>query len=651
MAMEEMTVGIPELSGEWTALGMVKGDKLDEISHLKWETLDGKEKFSFPLPDIDLPKVDPITFEVIYNRVRTIATEISTALWRTAYSDIFTETRDYGVGVADSEGRGVGEGRVLINHHTFDQVTLQMNLRMHGLDYAEEGDILMSNDNRYSGIHSQEIFLYAPVFHEGERIAWVWVVVHHIDMGGAAPSSYCPAATDLYMEGVRFPPGFKLYERDKLNMNVLRLILTNVRQPVFQRGDIMGQVAGINTGIRRVKELAAKYGVQTVKDVFLNIQYYTRAVVRKSLEDMPDGRYEAEEYLDAGGATVDTDKSFRIRTIFIKKGDRAIVDLTECDDQTRGFANNHPVMVVGAVFCALHCYVCPQANKAYGTMSPVQIITRKGSIMNPDIPKVPNDLSSCAPAPLLHSTILQCCSQANPALATGTWGGELTVNTAWGYDPKTKRDYVTLLQTGCAAGGQATSMADGWPCNTMYSGDLVLPNVEIEEARYRPLLYRGRWATREDVKYGGGGGGKFRGGGSVTYEIECRYAPISFSISTSRYWHSSPGVAGGRPANVVRNELRDAKTGKVKTVYPPKVQAETIQPGERLRVVTAGAGGYGPPLDRDIDLVVKDIRNGWYGVKWARDVYGVMLDRKTFKVNIDATRKLRAAKNAELGEQ
>ena len=217
---------------------------------------DNKEKFIHPLFHRESPKVNPIDFEIIKNRLNTIANEMGAAVHSAAHSLIFSEAQDFACALFDCEGHLVGMGEFMPGLQGAMQNNLDGIIGAEGWEVFKEGDILMSNDPLYGACHPPDLVLFHPIYLEQELIGIAGCTVHHIDMGGAAPSSWYPLATDLYQEGIRFPPGTKLYKEGMLRKDILNIFLTNVRVPDTQRGDLMAQVAGCHLGARRLCELA-----------------------------------------------------------------------------------------------------------------------------------------------------------------------------------------------------------------------------------------------------------------------------------------------------------------------------------------------------------------------------------------------------------
>src|SRR3990170_7996540 len=165
-----------------------------------------RERFYRALHHDIIPEVDPITLEIIRNRLETMANEMGAVVHATAHSPVFAETKDFSCAMFDYEGHLIALGQFMPGHQGNMQNTIDNLIEAVGWDNINEGDIFMTNDALYGGCHPPDLMLFRPVFYKGERIGLVCSLVHHIDMGGMATSSYCPQATELYQEGIRFPP-------------------------------------------------------------------------------------------------------------------------------------------------------------------------------------------------------------------------------------------------------------------------------------------------------------------------------------------------------------------------------------------------------------------------------------------------------------
>ncbi|MBI4318556.1 MAG: hydantoinase B/oxoprolinase family protein [Chloroflexi bacterium] len=601
------------------------------------DTIDGKiDRVTASLSHQEVSHVDPVTFEIIKNRTNAIVAEMGLSVLRTAHSVLFAESKDFSCAVFDAEGHLVGMAEYLPAHQGQMQSTLDGVIRAVGIEGFKEGDVFMTNDALHGGCHPQDLTVFAPIYWQGTLIGIAGCIVHHVDMGGMAPSSYCPEATELFQEGIRFPPTTKLFEQGRLRQDILNIFLANIRTPVPQKGDLMAQVAGCHTAIRRVLEMVEKYGIDAVRDTFLMVQHYSERRTREMFEALPDGEFETVDYLDGDGIV---DRSYKIRCAMTIEGGRATFDLTGSDEQAKGFVNSYLGGTAASLYVAIMCHLPPDVPKNYGIFAPIEIIAEKGTIVNP-YPIAPLGACTTESGQVITEVARQCLGKADPPLATGCWGGNLGVHLIWGVDSRTNKSYVGLVPEALGVGGGARATMDGWPSSSSVRGaNITIPNVEITEAEY-PILYRHR-RLPADFEKGGGGPGRYRGGASCTYEIEPIGNQLHYSMILGRYRNPPMGVFGGGPGSFSAVTVKNAQTGEVLRSVPTKVLGEVLELGESLEVIPPSGAGYGSPLERDPQMVLEDVRLGYSSIRSARDLYGVVINPDTLEVDLAATAKLR----------
>lgn len=575
---------------------------------------DVKEKFTHPLLLKQIPKTDPVDFEIINNRLNTIANEMGVAMHNAAHSLIFSEAKDFSCCLFDHEGHLVAMGEFLPGHQGGMQHNLDGLLAATGWEVFNEGDILMNNDALYGACHPPDMVLFHPIYLEHELIGIAGSTVHHVDMGGAAPSSYYPLATELYQEGIRFPPGTKLYEAGKLREDILNILLTNVRIPDTQRGDLMAQVASCRLGATRVCQLAQKYGSKLLKNVYIAIQQYAARRIEKLIEQMPDGVYISEDYVDDDGHD---DKSFKVKCSMTVSGSRLTFDFTGTDKQAKGFINSQWGNT------AANCYspimsMDPTCPRCYGATTPVDIIAEKGTLVNAS-PTAPIGACTTEVGQAVHNLVWHCLSQADSIRGSGIWTGSMNAAIFSGIDPRNKK-YIICSLTSPIGGGGARRNLDGWPVAHSKASNMTLPNIEIHET-YWPLIYKYRRIVPER-DFPGSGAGTHTGGLGIEFEVGPVEGPLKLQTRGNHFYYPVAGVFGGFPGHKSRMEIRDAITGKLKRKLRPKGLDYLLEPGQdALYICNTGGGGYGPPSQRDPEKVKKDIIDEFVSLETAKEIY------------------------------
>lgn len=607
------------------------------------ESLDGtREAYirELELTDFEPARVDPVTLEIVKNRLETIANEMGIAMQNTAHTVIFAETKDFSCAIFDHEAHMVATGEFLPAHQAGAQAALDGLIAEVGLESFRDGDIFMCNDAFYGAWHAPDITLYAPIFHSGELVGIVGVVAHHIDIGGMTPAGYAPAATEIYQEGIRFPPT-RLFEHGKLREDILNIFRTNVRLPEQQTGDIMAQVAALHAGKERVLELASKHGAQNFKQYLLAIQANSMKTVRRAIrERLTPGVYEAEDFVDGDGVV---DRSYRVVCRMTVEEEKLTIDFTGTDAMAQGFINSRWGSTSANCFASVFSYLIPQEPKTYGATVPITLVAERGSLVNAT-GSAPVGACTTESGYAIHSAVHLCLAQAFPEMASGVWGGTIAIPLIWGEDPATSEYFITMLQSGQGAGGGARRTLDGWPNATLKGSNVWLPNIEIEE-QLHPIRYSYRRMSRDDEP-GGAGAGRMRGGPGINFDVRPLGTALQFTTVVSRTTHPPAGVYGGEPGGKSRIEVRNVTTGAVR-VLGPKTSDKTLQEDEALHVVVAGGGGYGPPEERVPEAVRADVLDGFVSLERARTVYRVALDPETLEVDDAGTASLRATGEPE----
>ena len=206
---------------------------------------------------------DPIALELFKNAMFSIADEMALTVFRTTYSGVLKDNMDYSTGFADADGKLAAQGLTLPGHLGSVPTAMESIMRHFGDDMAP-GDVFIMNDPFDGGMHLPDIFIFKPLYHEGERLAFACTVCHHTDVGGRVAGSNASDSTEIYAEGLRIAP-MKLYEAGKLNQTIMTFIEKNVRLPVQVFGDLRAQLAACHIAEKQFAELVARYGPEQTK--------------------------------------------------------------------------------------------------------------------------------------------------------------------------------------------------------------------------------------------------------------------------------------------------------------------------------------------------------------------------------------------------
>ncbi len=292
---------------------------------------------------------DPIAFELFKNSLFSIADEMALTITRTTYSGVLKDNMDFSTAFADADGRLVAQGLTLPGHLGSIPTALEATMRHYG-DAIAPGDLFIMNDPFDGGMHLPDIFVFQPLFVEGQRLAFAATVCHHTDVGGRVAGSNASDSTEIYAEGIRIPP-LKMYEAGKRNDTLFALIEKNVRIPVKVFGDLRAQLAACHIAETQFLDLVHKYGVDTVQDYMRGVVDYAERLTRAAIRKLPDGVYSFEDWIDDDG--IDVGVPIRLFVTFTKAGDQLNADWTGTSPQVKGAINNTLSFTKAATYCAV----------------------------------------------------------------------------------------------------------------------------------------------------------------------------------------------------------------------------------------------------------------------------------------------------------
>ena len=557
---------------------------------------------------------DPITLEVIKQELISIPNQIDKNITRTAFSPLISEYKDYSVGIVDPQGLLISQSRGSLAIFVANALgtAVKDGLEVYGADQLDDGDVVISNHAGTLGQHLNNVVMYTPVRigDGGELIGFFCVLVHWMDIGGIAPgSNSAGATTEIYQEGLQLRT-VKLLDKGKRKAEMFRVIQYNTRFPELLTGDIEAQIGGCVMGCRIVTELAEKYGVVTFRAAVESMWDHAEAAARDAIRAAPDGEYRAFSFLDNDGValadTVPIGVSVRIR------GDAVTVDFSEVSAQRLGPLNSgRQGGAVAAARIAMKYLLSPGTPVTEGDFRPLTVAIPGGKFMSASA-EAPHG-SSGDMIPTVVDTILHAMASAFPERAAAAHHGTYGVHTFHGRDLATGKPFVNV-DTLCGGWG-AMAKSDGYgPSRSNVHGDTSNVPIEMLE-RFFPYVLES-YALRRDS----GGAGRFRGGLGVDklYRV---VAPCRINLRIDRTKCPPWGLHGG--AAGMTSEVQIHRTnGCVEHVLKG---THALAVGDRVRVLTAGGGGYGPPLDRALDRVLDDVRFGYVSRDAALGTYGVAI--------------------------
>lgn len=580
--------------------------------------------------------MDPITFSIIRHRLYRVVDEAVITLKHVSGSAITNEGHDLMVSLYRADGSLLMGGVGFLHHLTSAAEACKAIIRRFK-GQIHEGDVYLLNDPYTAALHTSDIYLVAPIHHEGELIAWSACFVHVYDIGAMNPGGFSPDSQDIYTEGIS-SPGLKLVDRGEMRQDVLDTLLNMVRSPEMVMLDMRSMIACNNVARDRMLALIKKYGHATVDEACRTLIEQSEQLLRARLKELPNGEWQSRQYMDVKGQT------HKVVLKMTKQDDELVFDFTGSSPQSPFAINCTKWASLGGLFAPLFPLLCYDITWNEGVIRPIKMIAPEGSVVN-----------CTRPAPISVATVGAIQSVNNAACATigkmlaasekyrneatAVWHANHFAIFMFGRNQRGGEAIGILTETFAGAGG-ARAFADG----VDVGGEIPNPisrmaNVETMENIF-PLRYLFRRRLIDS-----GGPGEMRGGTGMELALVPHDAPdggLHYVVSGKGAKYSmSEGLAGGYPGApnkyvwVHNNELDSNRN-----MDPSFAQRLEDMPGRQediswgvfplmhkdvLYVGWNGGGGYGDPLDRDAEAVRTDVAANVVSANAARDVYGVVL--------------------------
>jgi N-methylhydantoinase B len=538
--------------------------------------------------------VDPITVQILRNRVGSLMDEMHHHFFRSGYSTIVRESRDFSCVILDAKGR-ILVAPPMFFHSTSYKYLVRRIFELYGDDGLIDGDIYLCN-HPYDGNlpHVPDMAVIVPIFHDATLVGFAGSIAHKADIGGTVPGSTFGQATELFQEGIVFPP-IRYYRAGTLNMDVERTIRANSRLPELTLGDLHGQVGACEIGRDRLQQVCTEFGLDVVQESLVAMVEAAGVEFRDALSRLPNGTTEAESFLDSDG--IDFSKPIRMHVRVTVKDGEVEFDFTGSDPQGRGPVNIRLALVEACCFQVLIGLIDPNLRYSDAAFDAVHIKTNKGTVVDPHAP------APCSSYMKTCMTVIDMLMEAfgpvvpgRAAAYSGGSGGGLTVD--WRGEKRIPRGNQYEIY-GSAYGGSASQ--DGASGTTVHLSNIYVTPIEIVETEFPCRV------TRYELIPGSGGDGKFRGGLAMRriYEL---LEPAMVIFRGDRAQRPPRGVAGGKPGRGSRFVLNPGTPDEKEMPITTRVDLDA---GETMLMEAAGGGGYGDPLERDAAARARDEQEGY----------------------------------------
>jgi N-methylhydantoinase B/oxoprolinase/acetone carboxylase alpha subunit len=556
-----------------------------------------------------------VTLSIIHNHLVNICREMGIAMMRTAYSTMFNEGLDFSCVIFNRKGEMIAQAEFCPAQLGAIQFMVGWTIEELGVDSFEPGDVVIHNDPYRGGCHMPEHTVLMPVFFEERLWGFVANIGHVSEIGGMAPGSFAATSTEVYQEGLRLPP-VKIMRRGEYVKDIWRIILANHRTPDNSWGDFHAMIGSLKLAERRLHKLLEKHGAEFVDRATQELMDHAERWMREEIRRIPDGEYTFEDCMEDDG--VMQTPTF-VRVTLIVKGDEILADYTRSDPQARGCINATYGVTASATYNAIFHIVDNEIPHNAGCYRPIQIIAPPGSCVNVRHPG-PSVAGNTETHPRIVDLVLGALSKAIPERVAAAEGGTSCNFLFGGFHPETCHYYVDYHFE--AGGWGGSSFKDGNNAVVVPNGNCRNTPVEIFETRFPYLT----------LAYGlvpdSGGPGKFRGGLGIRRLLRVTAPEITLSALFERMKVKPWGLFGGMEASASVLMIRRRGDASFRTfqevfgtVSPAKFVNITIRAGDEIWLQSPGGGGFGNPVERPTDAVLRDVSEGFVTPEAARRHY------------------------------
>jgi N-methylhydantoinase B len=581
--------------------------------------------------------LDPITYEVVRNRLIAITEEMRVALQAVSGSPTVTEASDFFTGLFRPGGSFVSMG-FQVTFAAPAVGTLIEHILEAGKVPVRPGDMFIANDPYIGALHQNDVQMTSPIFVGDRLIGWAGVMAHETDVGGMDFASWSPKAREVYQEGLRIP-AVKLVDGGELREDVLEMIVTASRLPEVLELDLRAFVATLNVAQNRVVDLVGRYGADAIEDVMGRMIDVSEARLRQRLLQLPDGEVNTVDYIEHDGHE---NKLYRIALRLRKQADTLALDFGGSSPQAPGFINATRVGLHAGVAGALLPTLGFDIPWNAGLLRPVTIDAPDGLICTAQHPAPVGSATVEAIWSVSNATAaalnrLLACTPGYRGRAQAISSGTMATFNLGGVNQYGERFGLHLMDP--LAGGQgAFTVKDGVDAGGPINAPMPsIADVERNE-QLAPLHYLYRRIARDTA-----GAGRSRGGSSAEIAVSLGGVRSAEALIMTHGLEvpNSMGLFGGLPGAPVRQRLGWGALGDGGSHAPVAQDASELggrweelgpKPGlfemtdrDVFAVSWHGGGGIGDPLDREVAAVVGDVVAGHVSVQAAAEVYGVVV--------------------------
>ncbi len=563
-------------------------------------------------------RFDPLLMAVLSRRLEAIIREMSNTVMRASRSAVITNARDMSCGILTYDHRLVCVEEAMPIHVSALDMTTRPITEL--FDDVKEGDAFFNNSPYLGVTHHADMTLCVPVFADGEPLFWVLSRSHHADVGAPEPTTYLPYAATLYQEGVHFPC-VRIQEDFEDKADIVRIGLHKIRTPTVWHGDYRAQVGACRIGERRLKELVARYGVETIRAFIDAWMDYGARRAAAAIRELPAGtwRYTCTHDPVPGVA----DEGVPITAVVTVDPDAGMVtvDLRDNPDCVPGGINLSEACAYGSCLIGVFYNLDSTIPHNDGSASRVKVLLRDGCVVGrPSFPAGTSVATTNVNDRLINA--VQCCfAQIGEPYGLAEGGGDFCagLGVVSGIDDRdgTAEPYVNQFCVGLS-GGPGSHGHDGWLTYEAPNGGgvLLIDSIEVDEAQY-PILMEERRVAIDSM-----GAGRWNGAPATRGTYRSLSGDISVFYCSDGDTNPARGVLGGHAGAPSGNWRR---TSNKETELTPSFHEARLRGDEAIVYRTVAGGGYGDPAARDPARVADDVNRRWLTPERARETYRVAL--------------------------
>ncbi|HOJ71757.1 MAG TPA: hydantoinase B/oxoprolinase family protein [Syntrophorhabdaceae bacterium] len=563
---------------------------------------------------------DPITLEILWRRLISIVDEADSSVARTAFSSLLRDAHDYTCMFTDRFGRELAQGTFATPGQSGAMALGIKNLvNKFPPDYYSPGDVFITNDPWALAGHLNDVCVMSPIFYKDQLVAFTACVFHHSDIGGRVASDN----HDVFEEGL-FIPLVKLYDRGVLNESVLEMIRWNVRTPEEVIGDIRSQIAANYVCSEKICQMLKESNLENLDDLADQIIGLTERSMREEIQKIPRGVYSAKGIIEQTKGNQDIVINAKVEV----NESNIIIDLDGSSPQVNWGGNVVYNFTYAYVFMAIKSMFAPDIPNNDGCARPIKLTAPEGTVVNCRFPAAV--AARMQIGHFMTEIIYRALSGVLPnKVIAGSGGTPAAMNVFYGRR-KDGSPWHSVIIRGGGMGAGANN--DGNYVYIFPANGANTP-VEIFESD-TPLI-----VEKRELLTDSGGPGRMKGGlgkREVFRIPDDEYAPIppvNLGIQAGRYVYPAEGLFDGRPgrkAQFLVNETPGNPYGLTQ-----------LKPGDVIVIDAPGGGGYGNPFERDPEMVLHDVIEGYVSIESARQDYGVVINPETKEIDWGETKKLR----------